>query len=74
MLSFCSERLFKQMADLIVSDGFQDVGYTYVNIDDCWLTHERDRYGRLQADPERFPSGIKAIADYVSFFFVLDNW
>ena len=54
------------MADLIVSDGYQDVGYTYVNIDDCWLTHERDRYGRLQADPERFPSGIKAIADYVS--------
>ena len=43
----------------------QDVGYTYVNIDDCWLDHERDRFGRLQPDKERFPSGIKALADYV---------
>ena len=54
------------MADLVVSDGYQDAGYTYINIDDCWLEHERDRYGRLQPDKERFPSGIKALADYVS--------
>ena len=54
------------MADLVVSDGYQDVGYTYVNIDDCWLSHERDRYGRLQPDHERFPSGIKALGEYVS--------
>ena len=53
------------MADLVVSDGYQDAGYTYINIDDCWLEHERDRYGRLQPDQERFPSGIKALADYV---------
>ncbi len=62
----CSERLFKQMADLVVSDGYHDVGYTYVNIDDCWLAHERDGFGRLQPDRKRFPSGIKALADYVS--------
>ena len=60
-----SERLFKQMADLVVSDGYHDVGYTYVNIDDCWLAHERDAFGRLQPDRKRFPSGIKALADYV---------
>ncbi len=63
---FCSERLFRQMADLLVSDGYHDVGYTYINIDDCWLDHQRDRHGRLQPDKERFPSGIKALADYVS--------
>ena len=43
-----SERLFRQMADLVVSDGYQEVGYSYINVDDCWLAHTRDRRGRLQ--------------------------
>ena len=43
-----SERLFMQMADLIVAEGYQDVGYTYINVDDCWLAKTRDRRGRLQ--------------------------
>jgi hypothetical protein len=43
-----------------------DAGYEYIIIDDCWLSHERDAQGKLQPDPERFPSGIKALADYVS--------
>jgi alpha-N-acetylgalactosaminidase len=60
-----SERLFRQMADLVVSEGYQDVGFSYINVDDCWLSHTRDRDGRLQADPHRFPSGMKALADYV---------
>ena len=46
-----SERLFRQMSDLIVSDGYQEVGYTYINVDDCWLAHTRDRRGRLQVRP-----------------------
>ena len=37
----------------------------YINIDDCWLAHERDRRGKLQPDATRFPSGIKALGDYV---------
>ena len=53
------------MADHIVKDGYKAVGYEYVSIDDCWLARERDSQGRLQADPQRFPSGIKALADYV---------
>jgi len=60
-----SERLFRQMADLIVSDGYRDAGYSYINVDDCWLSHKRDRHGRLQADAQRFPSGMKSLADYV---------
>ena len=60
-----SERLFRQMADLIVSDGYREVGYSYINVDDCWLAHTRDRHGRLQADAQRFPSGMKSLADYV---------
>ncbi|KAK7097248.1 alpha-N-acetylgalactosaminidase-like isoform X2 [Littorina saxatilis] len=60
-----SEKLFMQMADIIVAEGYKDVGYEYVCIDDCWLAESRDEHGRLMADPERFPSGIKALADYM---------
>ncbi|XP_022098907.1 alpha-N-acetylgalactosaminidase-like isoform X2 [Acanthaster planci] len=60
-----SEKLVKEMADRMVEDGYKDVGYEYVNLDDCWSAKERDTQGRLQADPERFPSGIKALADYI---------
>ena len=50
----------------MVSEGYRDVGYEYVNIDDCWPAMERDKDGRLVADPVRFPSGIKALSRYVS--------
>ncbi|XP_037069521.1 alpha-N-acetylgalactosaminidase-like, partial [Pollicipes pollicipes] len=60
-----SENLFYEMADRLVADGFLAAGYEYLNIDDCWLSRERDAHGRLQADPDRFPNGIKALADYV---------
>ncbi|XP_032628029.1 alpha-galactosidase A isoform X2 [Chelonoidis abingdonii] len=64
-LSCVSEQLFMQMADLMVSDGWKDVGYEYVCIDDCWMSLTRDNQDRLQPDPERFPSGIRKLADYV---------
>jgi len=53
-------------ADLLVSEGYDKVGYKYVIIDDCWMTHNRTADGKLQADEKRFPHGIKALADYVS--------
>lgn len=59
------EKLIRKMADAMVASGMKDVGYIYVNIDDCWMAGTRDVQGNLQADPERFPSGIKALADYV---------
>ncbi|CAK6964919.1 alpha-galactosidase A [Scomber scombrus] len=60
-----SERLYMQMADVMVKEGWKDAGYVYVCIDDCWPSHQRDAQGRLQADPKRFPGGIKKLADYV---------
>ncbi|XP_013788248.1 alpha-N-acetylgalactosaminidase-like [Limulus polyphemus] len=60
-----SEELFIEMADRIVSDGFKDAGYEYINIDDCWMKQEREPDGRLEPDPERFPHGIKFLADYM---------
>ncbi|MDF3146173.1 MULTISPECIES: carbohydrate-binding protein [unclassified Streptomyces] len=45
-------------------------GYEYVNIDAGWWRDKAwkpgfDRYGRQQADPVRFPSGMKALADRI---------
>lgn len=64
-LSF-SEKLFLQIAEIMASDGWKDVGYEYICIDDCWMAPERDSKGRLQADPKRFPGGIRRLANYVS--------
>ncbi len=60
-----NEQLIKETADVLVSSGLKDLGYNYLVIDDCWALKERDENGRLQADPEKFPSGMKALADYV---------
>ncbi len=59
------EGLIRSTADAMVNTGLRDAGYKYVNIDDCWMAGSRDAQGRLQADPTRFPGGIRALADYV---------
>ncbi|HEX6682333.1 MAG TPA: NPCBM/NEW2 domain-containing protein [Candidatus Limnocylindrales bacterium] len=59
------ENLIRATADAIVANNLDDLGYVYVNIDDCWMASTRDSQGRLQAHPTRFPSGIRALADYV---------
>ena len=53
-------------ADAAVSGGFRDAGYTIIAMDDCWAARERDSQGKLIPDPGRFPSGMKALGDYVS--------
>lgn len=60
-----SEKLFMEMADRIVTDGYKKLGYEFVCIDDCWMAKERSPDGQLQADAKRFPHGIKALADYI---------
>ena len=59
-----SESMIRAQADAMVSGGMKDAGYQYIVIDDCWQT-SRDANGYIIADPIRFPSGIKALADYV---------
>ncbi|XP_062850742.1 alpha-N-acetylgalactosaminidase [Trichomycterus rosablanca] len=60
-----SEVLFRDMADRLAEDGWRELGYVYINIDDCWASKERDEQGRLQPDPKRFPGGISKLARYV---------
>ena len=59
-----SEQTIRETADAMVKSGMRDAGYRYVVIDDCWQV-ARDANGVLVADPQRFPHGIKALADYV---------
>ncbi|WJX71749.1 alpha-galactosidase [Trifolium repens] len=60
-----TEDLIKETADAMVSTGLADLGYQYINIDDCWGELNRDSKGNLVAKSSTFPSGIKALADYV---------
>ncbi|OGU27300.1 MAG: alpha-galactosidase [Ignavibacteria bacterium GWA2_35_9] len=58
------EELIRKTADAMVSSGMKDAGYVYINIDDCWHG-QRDSLGFIHPDPKRFPSGMKALADYI---------
>jgi len=58
------EESVRKAADAMVKSGMKDAGYQYIVIDDCWAV-SRDGDGNIVADPQKFPSGIKALADYV---------
>jgi alpha-galactosidase len=60
-----SEDVIKKTVDIIVSSGMKDAGYEYVVIDDGWEALERDNDGNLVPDPKKFPSGMKAMGDYI---------
>ena len=60
-----NEQMLRDMVETYVSSGMRDAGYTYFVLDDSWMAMERDNNGSLVPDPKKFPSGMKAFADYV---------
>ena len=58
------EKMIRETADAIVTKGMKDAGYQYVVIDDCWHG-ERNVQGFIHPDAKRFPSGMKALGDYI---------
>ena len=60
-----NEAVILETADHMVESGLLDCGYNYLVIDDCWSLKERDKNKKLVADPEKFPHGMKYVADYV---------
>eukprot|EP00397_Hematodinium_sp_SG-2012_P042351 GEMP01046828.1.p1 GENE.GEMP01046828.1~~GEMP01046828.1.p1 ORF type:complete len:420 (+),score=103.82 GEMP01046828.1:38-1261(+) len=66
-----NEALYKDHADMLVDKGYAAVGYNSVHIDDCWSkkpapgVSPRDDNGEIISDPIRFPSGMKALGDYM---------
>ncbi|MCS6935383.1 MAG: putative Ig domain-containing protein [Chitinophagales bacterium] len=59
------EKLIMEMADAMVNSGMRDVGYQYINLDDFWHDTARAPDGSPRAHPEKFPRGIKWLAEYV---------
>jgi hypothetical protein len=59
-----NEEIIKSQADAMVDLGLKDAGYSFINIDDGFFGG-RDENGRIKAHPERFPHGMKALADYI---------
>lgn len=60
------ESMLREVADALVASGLKDCGYSYLVIDDCWSKKGgRDANGDLVPDPEKFPSGMSALTDYV---------
>lgn len=75
-----SDKLMREAADLIISKGMADVGYAYVNIDDCWMISTPDNKMMKKDDGTRYgtprkPDGtinpnvhfpdMKAMTDYI---------
>jgi alpha-galactosidase len=59
-----NEDLIRQQADAMVSSGMNKAGYQFVNIDDGFFGG-RDPQGKLFTDDAVFPSGMKALAEYI---------
>ena len=60
-----NDDLIREIADVMVRDGYLAVGYDTVVIDDGWQEDERSADGHIVADKAKFPYGMKALADYV---------
>src|ERR1700754_700934 len=60
-----NQSLFTDTADAMASNGLRDAGYDRLNLDDCWMLHERAANGSLQWDPEKFPKGIPWLGEYL---------
>ena len=59
-----TEALTKIMADKIVELGLDKLGYKYVVLDDgCYKSERQD--GKLANEPVKFPSGFRALSDYI---------
>lgn len=60
-----NEGLMKETIDAMDRNGLKEAGFIYVNLDDGWQRYKGDRKDHiLEADPVKFPSGIKSLADY----------
>lgn len=63
-----NEDIIKEIAAAIKAAHLDELGYQYVNVDDCWMSSVRDENGRLQGDLSTFPSGIKSLVEAVNSY------
>ncbi len=69
-----SDKLMREAADTMVRSGMADVGYEYVNIDDCWMNAEKNkdplrngpfRDARGELLPNKYFPDMMGLADYI---------
>lgn len=61
-----NESIIIETAKAMQAAGLDKLGYTYVNIDDCWMSSMRDKDGKLQGDLAAFPSGMKSLVQKIN--------
>eukprot|EP00039_Didymoeca_costata_P003262 m.66428 g.66428 ORF g.66428 m.66428 type:complete len:441 (-) comp11805_c0_seq2:144-1466(-) len=64
----CQEDEVKNVARAMKEQGLHDMGFEYLNLDDCWCNPTRDKNGQLYADPSRFPSGLPSLIQWLHEF------
>jgi alpha-galactosidase len=57
--------LVQNAANQLVELNLTNLGYVYVNIDDCWMAPTRDSFGKYQSDFQKFPAGMHAMGNYL---------
>lgn len=60
-----SQDLMKSMADQVIALGLADLGYEYINLDDCWQLEGRNEAGEMQPNPATFPDGMLPLSTYM---------
>lgn len=66
VLSNVSESVVRETADALIDKGLYDAGYRWVGLDDDWQQgRERPADSIPRPNADRFPSGMKALADYL---------
>jgi alpha-galactosidase len=69
-----TDPMMREAADVMISSGMADVGYQYVNIDDCWMNTPKNsdpkRVGPLRDEdgniiPNSYFPDMKALTDYI---------
>jgi len=65
MDDYCTDKEIRSVADSMVKNGLLALGYEYVLLDDCWGGYRDNTTHQIMPDASRFPSGMKALADYI---------
>jgi alpha-galactosidase len=60
-----NESIAREIADALVESGLRDLGFNYLHLDNGALNISRDESGRLQENRTLFPSGLRALSDYL---------
>ena len=66
VISFCSEKLVTRQVSAMKAHQMAALGYEYILLSDGWMAKTRSSDGKLQVDQDRFPNGLKSVADAVN--------